>query len=198
MTQEDPIFTTAPRRALAWAFGLNATMLVVEVAAALLIASVALFADSMDFLEDALLYGFGLLALGWGQRGQARASLLIAAFMAIPGIAALMAAADKYMTPTPPEPVTLGIVATLALAANLASALLLRATREDSTVLKAAWLSARNDVAVNVAMIGVAYLVARWNSAWPDVIAGICIAALHGYAAWTVARSALGDLRGAA
>jgi Co/Zn/Cd efflux system component len=170
-------------------------MFLAEVIAAAIIGSVALFADSMDFLEDTLLYGFGLLALGWGQKAQARASIAVAAFMAIPGLAALVAAINKLSTLIPPEPVTMGVVAAFALAVNAVTAVVLMQSRNDSTVLQAAWLSARNDVIVGLVVIIAAALVAYWDSAWPDIIAGLGVAALHGHAAWKIARSAWRDLK---
>lgn len=194
MSMPDPTFEQAPRRALTWAFGLNGSVFVCEIAVALIIGSVALFADSMDFLEDTILYGLALLALGWSQRGQARASLVLALLMAVPGVLALMAAVDKYMDPIPPDAMTMGIVGALALAVNVVSAIMLAASRDDSTVLRAAWLSASTDVIANVLVILAAVLVARWTSAWPDIVAGLGIVALHGRAAWKIGRAALRDL----
>src|SRR5690606_10307252 len=117
-----------------------------------------------------------------------------AVLMAVPALLALMAAVDKYMDQVPPDAMTMGVVGALALAVNVVSAIMLMASRNDSTVLRAAWLSASIDVVANVAVILAAVLVARWVSAWPDIIAGIGIVALHGRAAWKIGRAALHDL----
>ncbi|MGK3888192.1 hypothetical protein ABI011_14845, partial [Enterococcus faecium] len=56
---------------------------------------------------------------------------------------------------------------------------------------KAAFLSARNDVVANVAMIVAGGVTAMWPSIWPDLVVGIGIALLNLGAAWEVAEAAL-------
>ncbi|MEX1074110.1 MAG: cation transporter, partial [Burkholderiales bacterium] len=50
----------------------NATMFVVELVSGLLAASVALLADSLDMLGDALVYGFSLYVVARGAVWKAR------------------------------------------------------------------------------------------------------------------------------
>ena len=56
---------------------------------------------------------------------------------------------------------------------------------------RAAFLSARNDAAANIAIIGAGLLTAYTLSAWPDLIVGLAIAAMNAGAArevWSAAR----------
>jgi len=66
---------------------LNLAYFGVEFSVALLIGSVALFADSIDFLEDASLNALILLALAWGAPRRAVVSKVLAGIILIPGLA---------------------------------------------------------------------------------------------------------------
>ena len=72
-------------------------------------------------------------------------------------------------------------------------ALLLAPYRAHSgSLTRAAFLSARNDTIANIAIIAAGLVTAFiWTSAWPDLIVGLCIAAINADAAhevWTAAR----------
>src|SRR4051812_16962388 len=76
----------------------------VEFAVALSIGSVSLFADSIDFLEDASVSLLILMALGWSIRNRARIGMALAAILLIPGLATIWTAWQKFMVPVAPEP----------------------------------------------------------------------------------------------
>ncbi len=44
--------------------------------------------------------------------------------------------------------------------------------------MRSTWLCSRNDLIANVSVLGAAALVWTLDSRWPDVIVGVCIAAL--------------------
>jgi len=71
---------------------LNAAYFGVEFAVALAIGSVALFADSIDFLEDAAVNLLIALALGWSATSRARLGMGLAGILLIPGLATLWTA----------------------------------------------------------------------------------------------------------
>jgi Co/Zn/Cd efflux system component len=71
---------------------LNLAYFGVEFAVALTIGSVSLFADSVDFLEDASLNLLILMALGWSARARARVGMLLAGILLVPGLATLWTA----------------------------------------------------------------------------------------------------------
>jgi Co/Zn/Cd efflux system component len=165
----------------------------VEFAVALAIASVSLFADSIDFLEDASINLLIFLGLGWSLRARSRLGMVLALILLIPGLATLWTAWDKFLDPVPPQPFPLAITGMGALSVNLACALMLAAHRHHSgSLTRAAFLSARNDALANVAIIAAGLVTALlWNSAWPDLIVGLAIAAMNLDSAqevWTAAR----------
>ncbi|MGH6894896.1 MAG: cation transporter [Dongiaceae bacterium] len=172
---------------------LNLSYFFVEFTAAISIGSVSLFADSIDFLEDASVNILILLALGWSLRARSRVGMCLALILLAPGIATLWTVWQKIAAPLPPEPVTLSLVGTGALAVNLTCALMLARFRKHSgSLTKAAFLSARNDVYANVAIIAAGFLTSLTLSAWPDVIVGLGIAAMNAGAAkevWEAARA---------
>jgi Co/Zn/Cd efflux system component len=65
------------------------------------------------------------------------------------------------------------------------------------SLTRAAFLSARNDVWANVAIIGAGLLTAYTLSAWPDLIVGLGIAAMNADAAREVFSAARGEHRAA-
>jgi Co/Zn/Cd efflux system component len=165
----------------------------VEFSIALAISSVALFADSIDFLEDASVNLLILLALGWSLAARARVGMVLAALLLVPGVATLWMAWTKFLSPVPPAAVSLSLTALGALAVNFCCALVLARHRHHAgSLAKAAFLSARNDVVANAAIIAAGGLTAYFASAWPDLITGVGIAALNAGAAkevWEAARS---------
>ncbi|MGO7536323.1 cation transporter [Rhizobium leguminosarum] len=165
----------------------------VEFAVALSIGSVSLFADSVDFLEDASVNLLILMALGWSARSRARVGMALAAILLAPAIATIWTAWQKFTVPVAPEPFALSLTGLGALVVNLSCALLLARFRHDGgSLTKAAFLSARNDAVANIAIVGAGLITAFfWRSAWPDLIVGVGIAIINADAArevWTAAR----------
>jgi len=181
------------RRAVSWVAILNLAYFGVEFAVALTIGSVSLFADSVDFLEDALVNVLILVALGWTAKNRARVGMALAAILLVPGLATLWTAWEKFNVPVAPSPFALSATAIGALATNLLCAFLLAKHRHHSgSLTRAAFLSARNDALANIAMIAAGLVTAlAWPSAWPDLIVGLAIAAMNADAArdvWNAAR----------
>lgn len=181
------------RRAVVVIVVLNLGYFVVEFSAALAIDAVSLFADSIDFLEDASVNLLILLALGWSLRARSRVGMFLAAILLVPGLAALWAIWEKFSDPVVPEATSLSLVGFGALIVNLGCALLLtRYRREKGSLTKAAFLSARNDAFANIAIIVAGFATATTASHWPDLIVGICIAVMNAGAAkevWEAART---------
>src|SRR5215470_20423084 len=73
----------------------------VEFAVALAIGSVSLFADSIDFLEDAAVNGLILVALGWHAHRRSLVGMGLAAILLAPGCATLWTAWEKFSLPVP-------------------------------------------------------------------------------------------------
>jgi Co/Zn/Cd efflux system component len=93
-----------------------------EFAVALPIGSVSLFADSIDFLEDASVNFLIFAALGWSAARRARVGMALARILLVPAVATLWTAWDKFNVPVPPEPVPLILTGASACAINFGSA----------------------------------------------------------------------------
>lgn len=168
----------------------------VEFAVALAIGSVALFADSVDFLEDAAVNLLILVALGWTARRRAAVGMGLAGVLLVPGLVTLWALWQKVHHPATPDPVRLTATGVGALAVNLGCALLLARVRAHAgSLTRAAFLSARNDALANVAIIGAGLVTAATRSAWPDIVVGLGIAALNADAAREVYAAARAERR---
>jgi len=172
---------------------LNLAYFGIEFTVARLIGSVSLFADSVDFLEDASVNFLILVALGWTAKHRARVGMALACILLVPGLATLWTAWEKFNVPVPPEPLPLMLTGAGALAINLSCAFMLARYRSHSgSLTRAAFLSSRNDAFANVAIIAAGLVTAfLWPSAWPDLMVGLGIAALNADAArevWMAAR----------
>lgn len=163
----------------------------IENAVAIAIGSVSLFADSIDFLEDAAINLLILVALGWSAARRRIVGFLLAALILMPGIAALWLVYVKLHDPSVPAPVALTVTGVGAFAVNLACALLLaRLRHHGGALMTAAFLSARNDVAANVAIVGAGLATFALGSMWPDIVVGVAIAALNATSAYEVYEAA--------
>ncbi|QTG17050.1 cation transporter (plasmid) [Agrobacterium tumefaciens] len=191
---------TPLRRAVALVALLNLGYFGIEFAVALQIGSVSLFADSVDFLEDASVNVLILLALGWSIRSRARVGMALALILLAPALATFWTAYQSIVDPVPPQPFPLTVTGIGALAVNLSCAYLLAAFRDTSgSLTKAAFLSARNDALANIAIISAGIVTAYlWHSAWPDLIVGLGIAAMNMDAAREVWEAARKEHRAAA
>ena len=170
---------------------LNLAYFGVEFGVALAIGSVSLFADSVDFLEDASINVLIAAALGWTAVNRARLGMVLAAILLIPALATLWTAWQKFALPVPPAPIPLSLTGAGALAVNVTCALLLVRFRSHSgSLTRAAFLSARNDAYANVAIVLAGLVTAATLSAWPDLIVGLGIAVLNADAAREVVQAA--------
>ena len=170
---------------------LNLAYFGIEFAVAVAIGSVSLFADSVDFLEDASINLLIAVALGWSAANRARLGMALAVILLVPVLATLWAAWQKFSVPVPPAPLPLSLTGAGALAVNLTCALLLARFRaRGDSLTRAAFLSARNDAFANVAIVLTGFLTLATVSAWPDLIVGLGIAMLNADAAREVMQAA--------
>ena len=192
-TMDGSISDIGLRRVVAIVGLLNLGYFGLEFAVALAIGSVSLFADSIDFLEDASINFLIFAALGWSAARRSRVGMALAGILLIPGLATLWSAWNKFAAPVPPEAWALSLTGGGALAINLTCAFMLARYRGASgSLTRAAFLSARNDAFANVAIVAAGLATAFiWRSVWPDLIVGLGIAALNAGAArevWMAAR----------
>ena len=72
----------------------------------------------------------------------------------------------------------MSIIGLLALAANIASVLILVRYKDGDANVRSVWLCSRNDAIGNLAVIAAAGLVWFTQTAWPDLIVAIFMAGL--------------------
>jgi Co/Zn/Cd efflux system component len=171
------------RKALIVAAVLNLLMVVVEVAAAFYANSLALFADAIDFYEDAMTYFMAVALIGLGVGARALFGGLLAVMMAGPCLWIAWKAVAQLLYGLPPDPVPMGLVGLLALAVNVYCVILLAPHRRGDSAHQGVWLSTRNDAISNIAIILAAIATAATRSVWPDAVVGLGIAALNLHAA---------------
>jgi Co/Zn/Cd efflux system component len=168
------------KRAVALVATLNLIYFALEFTVARRIASVSLFADSIDSLEDAIVNGVILLALPWSRRRRGTIGLFLAATLLVPALATAWNAWRKFASPIPPAPLALTFTGLGALAVNFTCALILARVRHaGGSLSRAAFLSARNDVLANVAIIGAGGFTLIWPTAWPDLLVDLGILVLN-------------------
>jgi len=186
------------RQAVKTVAGLNLIYFGVEFAVAVAIGSVSLFADSIDFLEDAAVNGLILIALSWSARRRAPIGMAMAVILLVPGTATAWMVWHKFILPVPPAPLSLSLslAGSGALAINLFCAFRLARFRAHAgSLTRAAWLSARNDALANIAIIAAGFVTAATLSAWPDLIVGLGIFAINLDAAREVYSAARAERR---
>lgn len=179
--------------------GLNLAYFGIEIAVALSIGSIALIADSLDFLEDAAINLLIVAGLGWSLRNRARLGTVLAFVLLVPALGAAYAAWDKVADMAPPAAVPLTLTGLGALVVNLTCAMMLVRYREGSgSLTRAAYLSARNDVAANIAIILAGLATAATLSPWPDLVVGLGIALLNADSAVDILKAARAERQAAA
>lgn len=172
------------RRTVLLVAGLNLAYFSVEVTVAVAIGSVSLFADSVDFLEDTAINLLIAVALAWFPHRQALAGKAMALVILAPALAAAWQALAELGDPVPPDPAALVLTAGGAAAVNLlCSAVLARFRHHGSSMARAAFLSARNDVLVNLAVVAMGVLTAWTGSGRPDLVLGLVVVVLNAGAA---------------
>ncbi|CAA2106164.1 MULTISPECIES: cation transporter [Methylobacterium] len=178
--------------------GLNLAYFGVEIAVAVAIGSLALIADSLDFLEDAALNLLIFAGIGWSLRNRARLGMVLAGILLLPALATAYAAWEKVADMAPPAPLPLTLAGLGALAVNLTCAVMLARHRDGGgSLTRAAYLSARNDAYANLAIIGAGLVTALTLSPWPDLVAAAGIAVLNADSAMDILKAARAEWRAA-
>lgn len=181
-------------RTLKWVLAINSVMFGVEFGVGMAAGSVALMADSLDMLGDALVYALSLYAVSRGVRWKAGAAMVKGLVMAAFGVFVLAQLAYRISHAMPPDTALMGAIGALALAANLICLRLLTRHREEDINMRSVWLCSRNDIIANVLVLVAAGLVTVTHQAWPDWVVGLGIAALFLHSAWRVLGQAAGML----
>jgi Co/Zn/Cd efflux system component len=179
------------QRRLLWVvLCINGAMFLVELIAGITASSTALLADSVDMLGDAIVYGVSLYVVARGAVWQARVARLKALIMAAFGVGVLAQVVTKLLHGLHPNAETMGVVGSLALAANTVCLVMLWRRRHDDVNMRSAWMCSLNDVAGNAGVIVGGAAVALTASGWPDILVGLMIAGMFCASATHIIRAA--------
>src|SRR5262245_40995878 len=185
-------------RPILWtALAINAGMFLTEIVAGVIAGSVSLHADALDFLGDSFNYAISLAVLGLALTWRAKAALVKGVTMALLGLWVVVEVIWHIVVGRVPEPLVMGGIGTLALAANGLVLALLYRFRDAEANLRSAWICSRNDVLGNLAVLTAALGVFWTGTLWPDVTVAAVMAALALQGSWTVIRQSLAELNGA-
>ena len=183
------------RRILWTVIGINATMFLVEMVMGHLAGSQALKADALDFLGDTVTYGLSLAVIGASLRTRATAALLKGASLSL--MAAWVFGSTVYQTLILglPRAELMGGIGVLALAANVASVLLLLPYKDGDANVRSVWLCSRNDAIGNIVVMVAALGVWGTATAWPDLAVAGLMAGLFLTSSGQILRQAWAEFR---
>lgn len=153
--------------------------------------SVALFSDSLDFLEDASVNILIFLSFSLAVIWRARLSYIFAFLLLLPGCSFLYNALQQIAKPITPNGDGMSIVGLGALGVNIYCAIILNKFKEiKGGLAKAAYFSARNDAIANVLIIIAGIVTFFWLSAIPDLIVGSMIFLMNADSARAILKAA--------
>lgn len=167
---------------------INAVMFVGELAMAWLAQSAGLLADSLDMFADAAVYGLALHAVGRSARARTRTAHAAGWLQAALAVGALGEVLRRFLWGSAPEPPLMMIVATVALAANVACLWLVARHREGGAHMQASVIFSATDVMANAGVIVAGFLVYWTGSRYPDLAVGAVIAVIVGLGARRILR----------
>ena len=173
---------------------INGVMFLVEIGGGMIASSQALLADALDFLGDTVTYSITLLVIGMPLQWRARAALFKGLSLGLMGAWVLGSTLYQLFVLGVPRAEVMGAIALLALAANLASVLLLMKYRNGDSNVRSVWLCSRNDAIGNVAVLLAAGGVWTTTSAWPDLIVAGIMASLFLWSSIQITRQAIAEL----
>ena len=182
------------RRALWVALIANAAMFVVELGGSFRAGSVAVRADALDFLGDAVNYALTLFVLGMALSVKAKASMAKGIVMGGFGVWVLATAVYNFHYGLTPHAELMGLLGFLALLTNLGVAVVLYRYRDGDSNMQSVWLCSRNDAIGNFAVLAAAAAVFYTGTRWPDLIVAALMALLGLSAAIRVIRLSNSEL----
>jgi len=182
------------KRRLWLVIAINASMFLVEMAAGALAGSRALQADALDFLGDTLTYGMSLAVIGATIQVRAWTAFAKGLSLTVMGLWVFGTTAYHTLVLGVPKAEIMGVVGFLALAANLASVLVLAKYKDGDANVRSVWLCSRNDAIGNMAVMIAAAGVWGTGTKWPDLIVAAIMATLFLWSSFQILRQSWREL----
>ena len=191
------------RRALGWALGVNAALLVVEIAGGIIFGSLALLADAAHLVSDVAGLSISVGALTLMARpisrshsfGLVRAEVMAAQVSALllvgSGIWIIMAGLVRLDEPVQVNGGGLVTVAALGLLVNAGSAVVVHRARGKSLNMRASVAHLATDAAGSLAALLAGVAIWTWGWLAADAVASLCTAVLVLWAGWGLLRESI-------
>jgi Co/Zn/Cd efflux system component len=170
-------------------------MFLTEMTAGHIAGSQALKADALDFLADTVTYGLSLAVIGASLRTRATAALAKGLSLFLMTLWVFGSTVYQTLVLGLPKAEVMGAIGLLALAANLASVLLLRPYKDGDANVRSVWLCSRNDAIGNVIVVAAAFAVWGTATAWPDLLVAAIMAGIFLSSSVQILRQAWGEYR---
>jgi Co/Zn/Cd efflux system component len=183
------------KRILWTVIALNGLMFLTEMVAGQLAGSQALKADALDFLADTVTYGLSLAVIGATLRTRAMAALFKGLSLSLMALWVLGSTIYHTLILGLPSAELMGGIGLLALAANLASVLLLMRYKDGDANVRSVWLCSRNDAIGNVVVMVAALGVWGTSTAWPDLAVAALMAGIFCTSSVQILRQAWTEYR---
>ena len=183
------------RRVLWTVIGINGALFLTEMIAGELAGSQALQADALDFLGDTVSYGLSLAVIGTSLRTRATAALFKGLSLSLMAFWVLGSTIYHTIILGLPSAELMGGIAMLALAANLASVLMLLRYKDGDANVRSVWLCSRNDAVGNVVVMIAAAGVWATGTAWPDLSVAALMAGIFATSSAQILRQAWAGYR---
>ena len=183
------------KRVLWKVIAINGAMFLTEMIAGHLAGSQALKADALDFLGDTVTYGLSLAVIGASLRTRATAALFKGLSLSLMAFWVIGSTIYHTIILGLPSAELMGGIAVLALAANLASVLMLMRYKDGDANVRSVWLCSRNDAIGNVTVMIAAAGVWGTGNAWPDLGVAALMAGVFAASSVQILRQAWAEYR---
>ena len=188
------------QRALGWAIGVNAVLMVIEFGGGIVFGSLALLADAAHLVSDVAGLGIALAGAALAARpisirhsfGFARAEVMAAQVGALlllgAGVWIVFEGITRFQHPVPVDGAGLAAVATVGFIVNLGSALLVHRAQGKSLNMRASFVHLATDAVGSVGAIVAGLLILGLGWLRADPIVSIATAVLVLWAGWKILR----------
>lgn len=140
--------------------------------------SSGLIANALDNASDAGVYAIAMFAVAREALWKVRAARVSGIMLLVLSASVIADVVRRFFTGAEPVSRIMIVMTAVAVVVNVASLWVLRGLNRDEVHVRATWTFSINDFLSNFGVLVAAILVARLDRAWPDLIAGLAIAAL--------------------
>jgi Co/Zn/Cd efflux system component len=158
--------------------GLNAALAASLFVGGVVADSSGLIASALDNASDAGVYAIALSAVPRGTRWKVRAARASGLMLLVLSAGVIADVVRRFVVGAEPVGLVMMVMTVIAIAINVLSLRVLRGLDRDEVHVRATWTFSMNDFLSNVGVLLAAVLIGVLDQAWPDLVAGLAIAAL--------------------